>query len=58
MSGIAGAWGVGPAPWGATSVPWVYLVDGAGIVRAKYQGLIGSDDVDVILALLTGRTGG
>lgn len=53
---IAGAWGIGDPPWGARSMPWVFVVDGNGIVRAKYQGLMGSDDVDVMLALLTGRT--
>jgi hypothetical protein len=54
----AAAWGIGGAPWGAQSMPWVFVVDGNGIVRAKYQGLMGSDDVDVILSLITGRTGG
>ena len=48
----AAAWGFGGAPWGARSMPWVYVVDGHGIVRAKYQGIVGSDDVDVILALI------
>jgi protein SCO1/2 len=48
----ATAWGFGGAPWGARSMPWVYVVDGHGIVRAKYQGIVGSDDVDVILALI------
>lgn len=48
----AAAWGIGPAPWGATSMPWIFVVDGDGTVRAKYQGVIGSADVDVILAAL------
>jgi hypothetical protein len=51
---VAAAWGVDGPPWGATSMPWVFVVDGDGIVRAKYQGLMGSDDVDVMLALITG----
>jgi protein SCO1/2 len=46
------AWGIGASPWGATSMPWIFVVDGSGTVRAKYQGVIGSDDVDVILSLL------
>jgi protein SCO1 len=46
------AWGTGGEPWGPTSMPWVFVVDGSGIVRAKYQGVFGSDDVDVILALI------
>ena len=37
----AAAWGIGGAPWGARSMPWVFVVDGHGIVRAKYQGVIG-----------------
>jgi hypothetical protein len=48
----AEAWGIGAAPWGPQSMPWVYVVDGNGIVRAKYQGVLGSTDVDVILALI------
>jgi hypothetical protein len=48
----ANAWGVGAAPWGPASMPWVFVVDGSGVVRAKYQGVSGSTDVDVILAWL------
>jgi hypothetical protein len=48
----AEAWGVGAAPWGVGSMPWIFIVDGDGIIRAKYQGVVGSADVDVILALL------
>lgn len=48
----AAAWGVGGDPWGPRSMPWVFVVDGSGTVRAKYQGVMGTDDVDVILALI------
>lgn len=48
----AAAWGIGDAPWGARSMPWVFVVDGDGLVRAKYQGVMGSADVDVIVALI------
>jgi hypothetical protein len=48
----ADAWGIGSAPWGAGSMPWAFVVDGNGIVRAKYQGVVGSDDLDVILSLI------
>ena len=48
----AAAWGIGGAPWGARSMPWVFVVDGHGVVRAKYQGVMGSADVDVIVALI------
>jgi peroxiredoxin len=33
-------------------MPWTFVVDGDGIVRAKYQGVTGSDDVDVIVSLI------
>ncbi len=49
----AAAWGFGGAPWGASSMPWVFVVDGNGKVVAKYQGVMGSDDVDVVLSMLT-----
>jgi len=46
------AWGVGSEPWGVKSMPWIFVVDGDGVVRAKYQGVMGSADVDVILSML------
>jgi hypothetical protein len=52
LTDVAGAWGIGGDPWGAGSMPWVFIVDGQGIVRAKYQGILGSADVDVIVALI------
>ena len=56
LSEAAVGWGLASDPWGATSMPWVFVVDGNGIVRAKAEGVMGSDDVDVILALIaTGR---
>ena len=45
-------WGVGSEPWGVGSMPWLFVVDGDGVVRAKYQGVMGSADVDVMLTLL------
>ena len=54
LTDVAEAWGVGDEPWGVASMPWLFVVDGDGIVRAKYQGVMGSADVDVMLALLTG----
>jgi hypothetical protein len=33
-------------------MPWIFIVDGDGIVRAKYQGVIGTNDVDVILSMI------
>lgn len=52
LTDVAEAWGVGTEPWGVGSMPWVFIVDSQGIVRAKYQGILGSADVDVILSLL------
>jgi len=49
------AFGLGPAPWPGTAMPWIFVVDGQGIVRAKYTGIIGSADVDVMLSLITGK---
>jgi protein SCO1/2 len=49
------AFGLGPAPWSATAMPWIFVVDGQGIVRAKYTGIIGSADVDLIVSLITGN---
>ena len=48
----AQAYGLGPGPWSAMTVPWAFVVDGQGIVRAKYEGIIGSADVDVIISLI------
>ncbi len=46
------AWGIGGEPWPAVSMPWIFVVDGDGVVRAKYQGVMGTSDVDVMLALI------
>jgi len=51
----ARAWGLGDATWPPTAMPWIFVVDGAGIVRAKYTGVMGSADVDVILSLISGE---
>jgi hypothetical protein len=52
LTDVAAAWGLGSAPWDAVSMPWIFIVDGDGIVRAKYQGIVGSEDVDVIVSLI------
>jgi protein SCO1/2 len=54
LTDVATSWGIGAEPWGAASMPWIFIIDGDGIVRAKYQGILGSADVDVMLALLAG----
>jgi protein SCO1/2 len=52
LTNVASAWGIGGTPWGPTSMPWVFVVDGQGVVRAKYQGVMGSADIDVLVALI------
>ncbi len=54
LTANAQAFGLGDATWPATNMPWVFVVDGQGIVRAKYNGIVGSRDVDLILSLITG----
>jgi hypothetical protein len=49
------AYGLGDTVWPAVNMPWAFVVDGQGIVRAKYAGIIGSSDVDVIISLITGN---
>jgi len=52
LTDVAAAWGVGSQPWGVRSMPWTFVVDGRGIVRAAYQGVMGTDDVDVIVSMI------
>ncbi len=33
------------AEWGLASEPWTFVVDGEGIVRAKYEGFVGEDEL-------------
>jgi cytochrome oxidase Cu insertion factor (SCO1/SenC/PrrC family) len=49
------AFGLGDATWPSTDMPWVFVVDGQGIVRAKATGIIGSADVDLALSQITGE---
>lgn len=52
LNRYAEAWGMATGPWTAVDVPWVFVVDGDGIVRSKSTGVLGSPDIDVILAML------
>ena len=54
LTGPADAWGVGGEPWGSKSMPWVFVVDASGTIRATYQGVMGTDDIDVILSMIVG----
>jgi len=52
------AWGLGDATWPGTRMPWVFVVDGDGTIRAKYTGIVGSADVDVILSQIEAEAAG
>ena len=52
------AFGLGDATWPGTKMPWIFVVDGNGTVRAKYTGIVGSADVDVILTQIKAEQGG
>jgi protein SCO1/2 len=55
LNAYARAYGLGDATWPGVKMPWVFVVDGQGVVRAKYTNIIGSADIDVILSEITGR---
>jgi protein SCO1/2 len=52
------AYGLGDATWPGTKMPWIFVVDGDGTVRAKYTGIVGSADIDVILAQIAAEQEG
>jgi protein SCO1/2 len=47
-------WGIGDEVWPATEMPWIFVVDADGVVQAKYTGVVGSADIDVIVSLIQG----
>ena len=57
MNNYSRAFGLGDATWPGTKMPWIFVVDGNGIVRAKYTGIVGSADVDVILTQIKAEQG-
>ncbi len=46
------AYGLGDETWPGTAMPWIFVVDSNNVVRAKYTGIVGSADIDVILTLM------
>jgi hypothetical protein len=58
MNRFSLAWGLGDATWPGTRMPWVFVVDGNGTIRAKYTGIVGSADVDVMLSVIQAEAGG
>jgi hypothetical protein len=55
VTALTRAFGLGDATWPSTAMPWVFVVDGDGVVRAKATGVIGSADVDLALSQVTGE---
>jgi hypothetical protein len=55
VNALTRAFGLGDATWPSTAMPWVFVVDGDGVVRAKATGVIGSADVDLALSQVTGE---
>jgi hypothetical protein len=35
--------------WGLTSEPWIFVVDGEGMVAAKFQGVTAADEIEAVL---------
>ncbi len=38
------------AEWGLPSEPWTFVVDGDGIVHAKYEGFVDSDELEIAIS--------
>jgi hypothetical protein len=42
--------------WGIDVAPWVFVVDGSGIVRAKFSGVFGTEELRMALRSVAGWT--
>jgi hypothetical protein len=42
------------AAWGAESAPWIFVVDASGVVRAKFSGIVGTDEVRAAIRSVAG----
>ena len=42
--------------WGLPSEPWVFVVDGDGRVRAKFEGVVGDDELTSVLDSIIRRS--
>jgi hypothetical protein len=40
--------------WGLLSEPWIFVVDGDGIVRGSFEGVVGQDELERALAEVEG----
>jgi hypothetical protein len=37
------------AEWGLQTEPWIFIVDGKGIIRAKFEGLVTAREIEAVL---------
>ena len=42
------------AAWGLTSEPWIFAVDGTGVVRGSYELIASEAEIDAAIATITG----
>jgi hypothetical protein len=42
-------WGVDQPDLGPASIPWIFVVDRSGVVRATFQGIVGTDELALAL---------
>ena len=43
--------------WGLQTEPWVFVIDGAGVVSARFEGLVGAPEIEAALQRVTGSAG-
>jgi hypothetical protein len=43
------------AEWGLQTEPWIFIVDGKGIIRAKFEGLATAREIEAILQQVLGQ---
>jgi hypothetical protein len=42
------------AEWGLSSEPWVFIVDSQGVIRAKFDGIVGTQELEAALTPVLG----
>lgn len=40
--------------WGILTEPWIYIVDGEGVVRGSFEGIVGEDELRAVLDAVAG----
>lgn len=43
------------AEWGLQTEPWIFIVDGKGIIRAKFEGLATAREIEAVLQQVLGQ---